>query len=71
VQLKWPVLLGASVAAGVAIAAADNIGFQGEVGPIIVVGLLFTCTALIGVVWGWREWPAAGAVWYAERWLAS
>lgn len=56
-------LLGLAVAFGVAIAAVDNFALEGEVSPIVVVGMLFAATAIVGVLSPQRAWLAALAVW--------
>jgi len=50
-------------AAGVAIAAVDNFAFEGEVSPIVIVGMLFTVTAIAGRIWGWRGGLASVVAW--------
>jgi hypothetical protein len=44
--------LGVSVATGAALAAVDNLAFEGEASPILIVGLLLVATASAGAVWG-------------------
>ena len=49
--------------AGAAIAAVDNFAFGGEVSPIVIVGMLLTAAAAVGIIWGLRGIVAAGMVW--------
>jgi hypothetical protein len=49
--------------AGAMIAAVDNILFEGEVSPIVIVVMLLAATFIAGVLWGWRGWVAAVATW--------
>jgi hypothetical protein len=58
---RWPVRLGAGLAAGAAIAGVDNFASQGEVSPIVIVSMLLAATVTAGVVWGRRGWVAAAA----------
>jgi len=51
------------LAAGVAIAAVDNFAFEGEVSPIVIVGMLFTVTAIAGWIWGWRGGLGSVVAW--------
>ncbi len=51
------------LAAGAAIVFADNIAFDGEVSPIIIVIMLLAATFFAGWMWGRRAWLAAGAAW--------
>jgi hypothetical protein len=60
---KWPVRLGAGLAAGAAIVFVDNFAFQGEVSPIIIVAMLLAAAAMIGAIWGRRGWVTAAAAW--------
>jgi hypothetical protein len=60
---KWPIRLSLGLGAGAAIAAVDNVLFEGEVSPIVVIGLLLAATAAAGTAWGQRGWVAAIAAW--------
>lgn len=51
------------LAAGVAIVFADNIAFEGEISPIIIVVMLLAATIFAGWMWGRRAWLAAGLAW--------
>jgi len=62
-MMKWQVPVGAGLAAGAAIATADNFAFEGEVSPIIIVALLLAATAAAGFIWGRHGWVAAIAAW--------
>jgi hypothetical protein len=64
-HVKTSVLLlpGIGIVAGVAIAAVDNFAFDGEVSPIVIVGLLLAVTAGAGWIWGWRGWLASACAW--------
>lgn len=59
---KWPVCLAAGLAAGTAIAWVDNVAFEGEVSPIIIVAMLLAMTGATGALWGRRSWVTAAAV---------
>jgi hypothetical protein len=63
---RWPV--GFGLVAGAAIAAVDNVLFEGEVSPIVIVGLLLATTVTAGAVWGQRGWAGAAAAW---AWLPA
>ena len=60
---RWPVRLGAGLAAGAAIATVDSFAFEGEVSPIVIVAMLLAAAATAGVVWGRRGWVTAAAAW--------
>lgn len=51
------------LAAGAAIIFADNIAFDGEISPIIIVVMLLAATGFAGWMWGRRAWFAAGIAW--------
>ena len=53
----------AGLAAGLVIVFVDNVAFQGEVSPIVIVGLLLLVSAGAGFLWGWRGTSAAAAAW--------
>ena len=55
--------LGLALGAGGLIAAVDNVWFQGEVSPIVVVGLLLAAAAAAGALWGTAGWIPATIVW--------
>jgi hypothetical protein len=55
--------LAAGLAAGLALACVDNLAFDGEVSPIVVVALLLAATASFAILWGPRAWPATLCAW--------
>lgn len=55
--------IGFGFAAGMGIAAVDNLLFEGEVSPIVTLGLLLTTAITAGTVWGRRGWSAAVLAW--------
>jgi hypothetical protein len=57
----WPISFG--LLAGATIAAVDNVLFEGEVSPIVIVGLLLGAAASAGVIWGARGLVAAVLTW--------
>ncbi len=59
----WPARLLAGFAAGGVIAAVDNLAFEGEASPMIVVALLLASTAAAGATWRGRGWLASAAAW--------
>jgi hypothetical protein len=59
----FPVRLAAGLVAGATVVWVDNVAFEGEVSPIVVVALLLAATGAAGVVWGRRGWLAAAATW--------
>ena len=62
-QSSWPARLLFGLAAGAAIAYVDNVAFEGEVSPVVIVGMLVAVTATAGVIWGARAWNTAAAAW--------
>jgi hypothetical protein len=62
------VRLGLGLAAGAVLAAVDNVLFEGEVSPIVIVALLLAVTATAGVMWGRRAGVAVIAAW---TWLPA
>jgi hypothetical protein len=56
---RWGIPVGFGLAAGVVIAAVDNLAFHGEVSPTVIVALLLIATATAGCIWGRRGFPAA------------
>lgn len=60
-RLWWP--MGFGLLGGAAIAAVDNLLFEGEVSPIVIVGLLLIASASAGVMWGKRGLVAATITW--------
>jgi hypothetical protein len=46
------------LAAGVAVAAVDQLALRGQVSPVVVVALLLGATGVAGIMGGWRGWPA-------------
>jgi hypothetical protein len=63
VMTKWPMQVGIGFVAGAAIATVDNIAFEGEVSPIVIVAMLLAATGTAGAIWGWRGRIAAAAAW--------
>jgi hypothetical protein len=63
VKSRMPLLFGIGLAAGMAIATVENFAFEGEVSPIVIVGLLFTMTSIAGWIWGWGGGFASVAAW--------
>ena len=59
----WPVRSCIGLAIGVAIAAVDNVAFDGEVSPIVVVAMLLAATITAGFFWEKLGMATAGAVW--------
>lgn len=62
-QQSGSVVLGIAVVLGVVIAAVDNVAIEGEVSPIVIVGMLLVATAIVGMLGARRAWLAALAVW--------
>ena len=60
-RLRWPVCLAAGLAAGAAIVYVDNVAFEGEVSPIIIVAMLLAMTGAAGALWGRRGWVTSAA----------
>jgi hypothetical protein len=60
---SWWWLVGYGLLTGAAIAAVDNLLFEGEVSPIVIVGLLLATTASAGAIWGARGLAAAALTW--------
>ncbi|MBL8046228.1 MAG: hypothetical protein JNL09_06790 [Anaerolineales bacterium] len=58
-----PVRLAVGFLSGAVIALADNVAFEGEVSPIVIVVLLLAATATFGGVWGRGGWLAAAFTW--------
>ncbi len=48
---------------GLVIAGVDNLAFEGEVGPIVIVGMLLTGSAVMTTVWRTQGALLAGVVW--------
>jgi hypothetical protein len=63
VLARWPVQLTAGFATGAAVATVDNLLFEGEISPIVIVALLLAATVTAGAVWGRCGWVAAVATW--------
>lgn len=59
----WPIRLCVGLVLGAAIAVVDNVAFDGEVSPIVIVAMLFAMTATAGLVWRRQGWVMAMAVW--------
>ncbi len=64
IRTQWPVRLCAGLVAGAVIATVDNLLFEGEVSPIVIVAMLLVVTALAGFIWGRCGWVAAVASWF-------
>src|SRR5262249_36602255 len=60
---KWRTRLSVGLTAGLAIAYVDNFAFEGEVSPIVIVGMLLAAAATAGGIWGWEGWITAAAAW--------
>ncbi len=60
---SWQARLLIGLAAGAVIAYVDNVAFEGEVSPVVIVGMLVAVTATAGVIWGGRAWNTAVATW--------
>lgn len=60
---KWLARLSAGFVAGAVIVYVDNVAFEGEVSPIIIVAMLLVATATAGAIWGQRGWVAVAAAW--------
>jgi hypothetical protein len=60
---RSPVRLASGLVAGATIVWVDNVAFEGEVSPIVIVAMLLAVTATAGAVWGWRAWTTAAATW--------
>jgi hypothetical protein len=56
-------LIGIGLGAGAVIVAIDNLAFEGEVSPIVIVALLIVVAAASGVIWGWRGWFVTVSAW--------
>ena len=63
IRARWPVQLGIGLVAGALIAAVDNVLFEGEVSPIVIVAMLLAATGTAAALWGWRGWLVAVATW--------
>jgi hypothetical protein len=63
VASRLPLLSGVGLAFGVVIAAVDNVAFDGEVSPIVIVVMLFAATASAGGIWGWPGWLTSIVAW--------
>jgi hypothetical protein len=59
----WPIRLACGLVVGAGIASVDNILFEGEVSPIIIVSLLLATTFAAGAMWGRRSLVATVAMW--------
>jgi hypothetical protein len=60
---KLAAQLGMGLVAGAAIVCVDNVLFQGEVSPIVIVAILLAATAMAGAIWGRNGWIAAAVTW--------
>lgn len=54
---------GCGFVAGLVIAFVDNIAFQGEVSPIVIVVMLLIAAATAAGLWGRQGWIAAAGTW--------
>jgi hypothetical protein len=61
--LIWRRKFAAGLAAGAVIAYVDNVTFEGEVSPFVIVGMLFATTTTAVGIWGRRGWITAAAAW--------
>ena len=62
-SLKWLIPLCFGLAAGLAIAWVDNVAFEGEVSPALIVVMLFIAGFIATAVWGRQGWLSAAAIW--------
>jgi len=53
---------------GAAISAVDNFTFDGEISPIVIVGMLLLVAGTLATIWGTRALTAAVLAW---TWLPS
>jgi hypothetical protein len=61
--MTGPSRFGAGLAAGLAIAYVDNVAFNGEVSPIVIVGMLLAVGAIATGGWGRSGWLTAATAW--------
>lgn len=61
--IKRYALILIGIAAGLIIAAVDNLSFQGEVSPIVIALMLIFITFSSGFVFGWRGWIVSSITW--------
>jgi hypothetical protein len=55
--------LAIGLVAGAAIAAVDNVLFEGEASPIVIVAMLLVTTGTAAAVWGWRGCLISVSTW--------
>ncbi len=55
---RWP-SLAAGLVAGLLLAVVEAGAVVGPVRPVVMVALTLAAGLVIGVIWGWRRWPAA------------
>jgi hypothetical protein len=60
---NWKLRLLVGLILGTIIVTVDNVAFQGEVSPIVIVILLLVATVTVGWLWGWRAWISVAALW--------
>ena len=60
-----PIRLAAGLLAGAVIVFVDNVAFEGEVSPIVIVALLFAAAAIASATWGYRAWIPVAIAWAA------
>ena len=60
---RWQLPIALGLGAGAAIAAVDNLMFEGEVSPIVIVLLLLVATLAASAVWGRRGFLTAFITW--------
>ena len=60
---KLPGRIACGLVIGAFIAFIDNVAFEGEVSPIVIVALLFVTAAAAGFLWGWQGWNVASTAW--------
>lgn len=63
-RVSWPARLGLGITAGALIATVDNLLFEGEVSPIVILGLLLVTTITAGAVFGGRAWMISIVTWF-------
>jgi hypothetical protein len=62
-QATWRIRCAAGLIAGLAIAWADNMAFNGEASPILIVAMLLAITCVAASVWGSGAWITAASAW--------
>lgn len=60
---NWQLLFLFGLLCGAIIVYIDNLAFQGEVSPIIIVIMLLLSTMTAGAIWKWQAWIAVLTEW--------